>query len=608
MEKIEALKQKATALPMTPGVYIMKNDKNEIIYIGKAKVLKNRVSQYFGLGNQHTLKVRKMVSNVDNFEYILCDSEFEAFILESSLIKQHLPKYNILLKDDKGYFYIKITDELWPKIRSVKQKENDNAIYIGPYNSGYVVNQTVNEVNKIFKLPQCNRSFDRRYDKPCLNYHIGICSAPCCKKIKFDDYKECIESAIAFIKGDTGNAIADLAKRMESCAENLDFETSARLRDRINAIKRIKEKQKVITSKYPFQDVISVVRYEEKYCFCVLNFKFGHLIDCNQYITDAVDNENNARYEFIQRYYSNKDEIPQRILCDGEVSDIDLISKWLSSKSGKKTEIIIPVIGEQHNLIKMCRNNAAEYISQIYNKTGNQVQSLNELAELLGLDKIPKYIEAFDISNTAGHENVAGMTVFFDGKPLKRAYKRFKIKTFVGQDDYESMREVLRRRFSEYQKLKETNEGFGILPDLILLDGGQGQLNAAKEILKEFSINIPMFGMVKDSKHKTRAIAADGGDIVIKSNRRAYTLISTIQEETHRFAITYHHKRSRKAALNSRLLEIEGVGKGRAELLLKHFKTVSAISDATIQELLSVKGITKPVAEKIYDYFQKNSG
>ncbi len=608
MEKIEALKQKATALPMTPGVYIMKNDKNEIIYIGKAKVLKNRVSQYFGLGNQHSLKVRKMVSNVDNFEYILCDSEFEAFILESSLIKQHLPKYNILLKDDKGYFYIKITDELWPKIRSVKQKENDNAIYIGPYNSGYVVNQTVNEVNKIFKLPQCSRSFDRKYDKPCLNYHIGICSAPCCKKIKFEDYKECIESAIAFIKGDTGNAIADLAKRMESCAENLDFETAARLRDRINAIKRIKEKQKVITSKYPFQDVISVVRYEEKYCFCVLNFKFGHLIDCNQYITDAVDNENNARYEFIQRYYSNTDEIPQRILCDGEVSDIDLISKWLSSKSGKRTEIIIPVIGEQHNLIKMCRNNAAEYISQIYNKTGNQVQSLNELAELLGLDKIPKYIEAFDISNTAGHENVAGMTVFFDGKPLKRAYKRFKIKTFVGQDDYESMREVLRRRFSEYQKLKETNEGFGILPDLILLDGGQGQLNAAKEILKEFSINIPMFGMVKDSKHKTRAIAADGGDIVIKSNRRAYTLISTIQEETHRFAITYHHKRSRKAALNSRLLEIEGVGKGRAELLLKHFKTVSAISDATIQELLSVKGITKPVAEKIYDYFQKNSG
>ena len=608
MEKIEALKQKATALPMTPGVYIMKNDKNEIIYIGKAKVLKNRVSQYFGLGNQHTLKVRKMVSNVDNFEYILCDSEFEAFILESSLIKQHLPKYNILLKDDKGYFYIKITDELWPKIRSVKQKEKDNAVYIGPYNSGYVVNQTVNEVNKIFKLPQCNRSFDRKYDKPCLNYHIGICSAPCCKKIKFNDYKECIESAIAFIKGDTSNAIADLTKRMEICAENLDFETAARLRDRINAIKRIKEKQKVITSKYPFQDVISVVRYEEKYCFCVLNFKFGHLIDCNQYITDAVDNENNARYEFIQRYYSNKDEIPQRILCDGEVSDIDLISKWLSSKSVKRTEIIIPVIGEQHNLIEMCRNNAAEYISQIYNKTGNQVQSLNELAELLGLDKIPKYIEAFDISNTAGHENVAGMTVFFDGKPLKRAYKRFKIKTFVGQDDYESMREVLRRRFSEYQKLKETNEGFGILPDLILLDGGQGQLNAAKEILKEFSINIPMFGMVKDSKHKTRAIAADGGDIVIKSNRRAYTLISTIQEETHRFAITYHHKRSRKTALNSRLLEIEGVGKGRAELLLKHFKTVSAISDATIQELLSVKGITKPVAEKIYDYFQKNSG
>ena len=602
MDTIESLRKKSLALPEMPGVYIMKNAHDDIIYIGKAKSLKNRVSQYFGTGNQHTLKVRKMVENVQNFEYILCDSEFEAFILESSLIKQHLPKYNILLKDDKGYFYVKITDEKWPRIRFVKQKDKDGR-YIGPYNSGFVVNQTVSEANKIFKLPQCNRSFDKFYDKPCLNFHIGICSAPCSKKITHSDYLESVESAISFVKGETGNAVADLTERMEKCAENLDFEMAAKLRDRINAIKRIKEKQKVITEKYPLQDVVALVRLEEKYCFCVMNFSYGHLVDCAQYITDVTCDEEYARYEFLQRYYSQKTEVPPRILCDGEVSDIELLTAWLTSIREKKVELFVPQKGDQLKLVQMCKNNAAEYLSQMSNKTGHQTQSLMELSELLGLSGPPKYIEAYDISNTAGFENVAGMTVFMDGKPLRSAYKRFKIKSFVGQDDYESMREVLRRRFSEYEKEKETGTGFGRLPDLILLDGGQGQLSAAKEILFEFSLNIPMFGMVKDSKHKTRAIAADGGDIVIKSNRRAYTLVSTIQEETHRFAITYHKTRSKKTALRSRLLEIEGVGKNRAELLFKHFKTLSAISDATREELMSVKGITSPVAEKIYEYF-----
>ena len=602
MDTIESLRKKSLALPETPGVYIMKNAHDDIIYIGKAKSLKNRVSQYFGTGNQHTLKVRKMVENVQNFEYILCDSEFEAFILESSLIKQHLPKYNILLKDDKGYFYVKITDEKWPRIRFVKQKDKDGR-YIGPYNSGFVVNQTVSEANKIFKLPQCNRSFDKFYDKPCLNFHIGICSAPCSKKITHSDYLESVESAISFVKGETGNAVADLTERMEKCAENLDFEMAAKLRDRINAIKRIKEKQKVITEKYPLQDVVALVRLEEKYCFCVMNFSYGHLVDCAQYITDVTCDEEYARYEFLQRYYSQKTEVPPRILCDGEVSDIELLTAWLTSIREKKVELFVPQKGDQLKLVQMCKNNAAEYLSQMSNKTGHQTQSLMELSELLGLSGPPKYIEAYDISNTAGFENVAGMTVFMDGKPLRSAYKRFKIKSFVGQDDFESMREVLRRRFSEYEKEKETGTGFGRLPDLILLDGGQGQLSAAKEILFEFSLNIPMFGMVKDSKHKTRAIAADGGDIVIKSNRRAYTLVSTIQEETHRFAITYHKTRSKKTALRSRLLEIEGVGKNRAELLFKHFKTLSAISDATREELMSVKGITSPVAEKIYEYF-----
>ena len=556
MDRIEKLKQKASSLPLQPGVYIMKNEKSEIIYIGKAKVLKNRVTQYFGSGNQHTAKVKKMVSNVADFEYIICDSEFEAFILESSLIKQHLPKYNILLKDDKGYFYIKITNEEWPRIRSVKQKDDD-ATYIGPYNSGFVVNQTVNEANKIFKLPQCNRTFDRKYDKPCLNFHIGLCSAPCCKKINHIDYMECVSSAISFIKGETGNAVSELTAKMEAAAENLDFETAARLRDRIGAIKRIKEKQKVISSKYPRQDVMCVVKDGERYCFCVLNFDFGHLVDCSQYITDAEVEEPLARYEFIQRYYNNGRDVPPRILCDGTVEDSELIEAWLSQRRGTKCSIYIPQKGDQQQLIEMCRNNAAEYISQQSNRTGAEMQALMELAELLGLKVPPKYIEAYDISNTAGHENVAGMTVFCDGKPLRSAYKRFKIKGFVGQDDYGSMNEVIERRFLEYLSQKETNEGFGRMPDLILLDGGQGQLSAARQATEKLGIKVAMFGMVKDSKHKTRAIAADGGDIVIKANRRAYTLISTIQEETHRFAVGYHRVRSKNTALYSKLLEIE---------------------------------------------------
>lgn len=602
MERIEKLKAKAAALPLEPGVYIMKNLDGDIIYIGKAKVLKNRVSQYFGAGNQHTLKVKKMVSNVEDFEYILCDSEFEAFILESSLIKQHKPKYNILLKDDKGYFYIKITGENWPRIRSVKQKENDGSNYIGPYNSGFVVNQTVNEANKIFKLPQCNRAFGNRYDKPCLNYHIGLCTAPCCKKISHSDYMECVRSAISFIKGEHGSAIAELTERMENAAENLDFELAARLRDRINAIKRIKEKQKVITDRNERYDVVSMVCEGEKCCICVLQYNAGHMEDCSQYIVEAAENESRLRYEFLQRYYSSREDIPKIILCDSVPEDNELLSRWLSEKRGNKVEITVPQKGERYHLVAMCRNNAAEYLSQQSNRTGHQLQALAELAELLNLSKPPEYIEAYDISNTAGFENVAGMTVFKDGKPLKNAYKRFKIKTFAGQDDYESMREVLERRFAEYRN-NDTGYGFGKMPDLILLDGGKGQLGAVKEVLKKLGISVPVFGMVKDSKHRTRAIAADGGDIVIKANRRAYTLVATIQEETHRFAVGYHHHRAKKSTLKSRLTEIEGVGETRANLLLKHYKTITAISDATAEELMSVKGITEPVANNIYKHF-----
>lgn len=603
-EKLKELKQKANKLPLEPGVYIMKDSKGVIIYIGKAKALKNRVTQYFGSGNQHTEKVRRMVSNVADFEYIVCDSEFEALILENSLIKQNKPKYNILLKDDKGYSYVKITKEKWPRISYVKMTDK-KADYIGPFSSGFIVKETVDEARKIFKLPDCNRNFDT-YSKPCLNYHIGLCDAPCKGKISHKDYLESIDSAIDFIKrGDiNGISIESLEEKMHTAAENLQFETAARLRDRINAIKKIRDKQKVVSTTHKSQDVIATAILGEKACVAVLTFRNNRLSDKNHYFLEGFADKSSVYSEFLQQYYMDKTDIPSRILIDIE-DDFSLTEKWLSEKLGKKITFINPKSAEPLKLIEMCLNNAAENLSEKAELGGREMAALNELAGLLGLDTAPSYIEAYDISNTAGSENVAGMVVFKDGKPFKSAYKRFKIKGFSGQDDYRSMAEVLDRRFEEYKN--GTDDGFKRLPDLILLDGAKGQINAVMPIIKKHGINIAVFGMVKDSKHRTRAIATTGGDISIKSNRRCFTLITKIQDEVHRFAIGYHKKLQSKTMLKSELLEVEGVGKARAEALLKHFGSLKKISKATVEQLCEVKGISKPVAEKIFKSFKTDN-
>ena len=600
-EKLRELKLKANRLPLSPGVYIMKNKQGEIIYIGKAKALKNRVTQYFGSGNQHTEKVRRMVSNVDNFEFIICDSEFEALILENSLIKQNQPKYNILLKDDKGYFYIKVTDEKWKRIETSKTTDNKGE-YIGPYNSGYIVKETVDEARKIFKLPDCNRNFDT-VSKPCLNFHIGLCDAPCRGKISLGEYLQNVNSAVDFIKhGDTeGLSIESLTEKMNRAAENLEFETAAKLRDRINAIKRIREKQKVVSISYKSQDVIASVFIGETACIEVLVFRNYRLSDKKHYFITGFTDKTALYNEFLQQYYLEETDIPHRIVIDVLSEELSLQEKWLSEKAGKKTEFINPKQGEQLKLLNMCLNNAAENLSEKTERTGREMSALNELASLLGLQTTPRYIEAYDISNTAGSENVAGMIVFTDGRPDKSKYKRFKIKGFIGQDDYRSMAEVLDRRFTEYKE--GSDEGFKILPDLILLDGAKGQINAVLPILKKHGIDVPIFGMVKDSKHRTRAIATTGGDISIKSNRRAFKLVTDIQDEVHRFAIGYHKNLQSKTMIKSELLNIEGIGKSRASSLIKHFGSIKKIKEATIEELLSAKGMTKNTAEAVYNYF-----
>lgn len=600
--KLSVLKQKANRLPLDPGVYIMKDCGGKIIYIGKAKALKNRVTQYFGSGNQHTEKVKKMVSLVNDFEFIICDSEFEALILENSLIKQNQPKYNILLKDDKGYSYIKITKEKWPRIKTSKTTDN-TAEYLGPYNSGFIVKQTVDEARKIFKLPDCNRNFDE-ISKPCLNYHIGLCDAPCKQKISHNEYLENVNSAIDFIKNGDSDAfsIENLTEKMEKAAENLQFEQAARFRDRINAIKKIKERQKVVSISYKSQDVIATAFLGETACVEILSFRNFKLCDKQHFILDGFDDREKLYSEFLHQYYSNKTDVPARIVIDSS-ADFSLTERWLSDKCNHRVSFIKPQQGEQLKLLEMCLNNAAENLAEAHEQTGREVSTLNELARLLGLKNVPNYIEAYDISNTAGSENVAGMVVFKNGKPHKNAYKRFKIKTFLGQDDVRSMNEILDRRFGEY--LNSEDEGFKTLPDLILLDGAKGQINAVLPILKKYNLDIPIFGMVKDSKHRTRAIATTGGDISIKSNRRCFTLITKIQDEVHRFAISYHKTLHSKNALKSELLEIEGVGKKRAEILIKHFGSVKKIKDADREELSSVKGIDSTTADKIFYFYHK---
>ena len=604
--KMKILRKKAMSLPLLPGVYIMKNADGKIIYIGKAKALKNRVSQYFGSQNRHPIKVRKMVENVDRFDYIVTGSEFEALVLECSLIKQHSPKYNILLKDDKGYSYIRISEGEYRKISAVFNKKDDGSEYIGPYLSSYSVRQSVDAANKIFKLPQCNKVFPRDFGKsrPCLNYYISQCCGLCTGKIKKSDYDEAVDGAIAFLKGDSRDIIADLRAKMEKAAEELDFEQAAKLRDRINSIERIKEKQKVVYKSVEEQDVFATADIDGSVCLAVLRFSNGRLFDSEHFFFDDPGDKKGMRSDFITSYYSMRDNIPKRVTVDGEVADRDLLEQWLSEKKGKKVTVFVPARGEQLEIVNMCRKNAEEKLAIKKGRTGREIAVLDELKDLLGLKKTPEYIESYDISHTAGQDSVAGMIVFKGGKPYRKAYKRFSIKSFDGNDDYRAMNEVLTRRFSEYEKSKDSTEGFGKLPDLILLDGGVGQVHAVEPVLREFGLKIPLFGMVKDNRHRTRAISGDGGEIAINSKRQVFTLVSEIQNEVHRFSVAYHHQKHAKRGLSLSLTEIEGVGEKRASALLKYFKTMTAIKNAEVDELSKAPGITSAVAQNIYDYYR----
>ena len=608
--KMKELRAKAMALPLQPGVYIMKNAQGEIIYIGKAKKLKNRVSQYFGSQNNHTEKVRRMVDNVDDFEYIITDSEFECLILECSLIKQHTPKYNILLKDDKGYSYIRVTNEEWRRLSYVLQKADDGARYIGPYKSSFYVKSSVDEANKIFGLPTCNRRFPEDFGRfrPCLNFHIKQCCAPCTGRVKLKDYNERVENALEFLSGDSSKMMKELQERMTAAAEALDFEKAARYRDQIASMKKLRDKQKVVNINIDELDVIAVAREGSRGSVNVLRFSDSRLYDTENFIINDVDDEVDFRSQFILRYYTLRSEIPAHIALDGEIEDLENTELWLTDKKGKRVYINIPQRGVQKNLVDMCQKNAYEALGQLKGVTGKQLSVLDELKNLLGLDRLPEYIESYDISNLAGADSVAGMVVFENARPLKSAYRKFKIKSFSGQDDFGSMAEVLTRRLDEYKKAQEegVETGFGRLPDLILLDGGKGQVSAVLPVVAASGLNIPVFGMVKDDHHRTRAIVSDTGEIAIRPNRAVFTFVTNIQDEVHRYAITFNRSQ-RKRVLGSSLEEIPGIGKKRAKELMRFFRTIKKISTASVEELEQAPGMTHPAALSVYNYFHEEA-
>ena len=606
-DKLRRLKDKANKLPLTPGVYIMKDKTGKIIYIGKAKALKNRVSQYFGSQDKHYTKVRKMVENVEDFDYILTDSEFEALVLECSLIKQNMPKYNILLKDDKGFSYIKITKG-WRNIFAVLQKDDENAEYLGPYTAGYSVTKAVEQAKKIYKLPTCNKTFPRDIGKerPCLNYHLGICCAPCSGKISLGEYLKNVDGAIEFLKFGSKQTIRNLTEQMENAAENLEFEKAAKIRDTIRSIEKVGNDQKVVSSTYKVQDVFALSAMDGKACFAVLRFEDNKLCDSEHFFTEEGESLPAMRAELIKSYYSMNRTVPPRVEIDGEVDDRENIEKWLSEKRGSNVNIVVPQKGTQARLVEMCKSNAMQKLSEKYRCNDRNREALEELAMLLGLKNIPEYIEAYDISHTGGSDNVAGMVVFKDGRPLKEAYRRFAIKGFSGQDDYASMAEVLSRRFDEYYKHKEngTTVGFAKLPDLILLDGGKGQVSAVMPVLKEYNIQVPLFGMVKNSKHRTSAISTGNGRIDFNARKKAFALVTNIQDEVHRYAVAYHRKKHTKSALSASLTQIKGIGEKKAKNLMIKFKTLEAIGKADKTELMSVPGITEANAIEIIKTFK----
>lgn len=599
--RLPFLRDKTSKLTSKPGCYIMKDKSEKIIYIGKAKNLKKRVTSYFRRGQDHLPKVWKMVSNVYDYDFIVTDSEFEALVLECSLIKQYTPKYNILLKDDKGYSYIRISNEEYPRITAVLQKNDDDAEYIGPYTSSYAVKQAVKEANKVFMLPTCSRVFPRDFRKarPCLNNHIKQCMGVCTGRISAEEYRATVKQAVEYIKQGSSESVERLTREMEKAAEELNFELAAKLRDRISAISKAAENQKIIDADMKDSDIIAISQNSEMACASVIMYRNGRLFDKADFFLGEKEDQAKMREEFILRFYSSKDFIPREILLDEEINDYELLQQWLREKSGHAVNISTPKRGHFLRLTILAKSNASEYLSIKVGRTGKEITALEELAKALNLSKPPKFIECYDISNLASSNMVAGMVVFENGRPCKKFYKKFSIKTVEEQNDYACMCEVLERRFRNYYE--KTDEGFSTLPDLILLDGGQGHVNTVTPVIRSMGIEVPVFGLVKDSKHRTRAVATGGGEISLTKSRSAFNLVTRIQDEVHRYAITYQAAKHKKTSYQLELTKIKGIGEKKAIKLMTEFKTKDNLKRASAPEIAKAAGINLNAAQQLSD-------
>lgn len=603
--RLPYLRNKTSRLTQSPGVYIMRNSENTIIYIGKAKNLHNRVSSYFRENPDHLPKVAAMVSNVYDYDFIVTDSEYEALVLECSLIKQHKPKYNILLKDDKGYHYIRISDEEYPRITTEKNTKQPGK-YLGPYTSGSVTKEAVNEVNRVFMLPTCHKKFPQDFGKgrPCLNYHIKTCMGLCRGKISSQVYRDTVEQAIDFIKSGSAQSVERMEAEMNAAAEELDFEKAALLRDRIAAVKKAAEKQKIIKSGVDSADVIGIAEYYAGIYISVLMYREDRLYDKAVFGFDKAESGEDILGSFMMQFYYGRNDIPKTVIIDHEPEDIGLLNELMEKQSGHKVTLHVPQRGRQLELLRLAKNNSAEYAALKNDRTGKEVIALEQLAKSLGLAKPPKYIEAYDISNLSSESMVAGMVVFEDGRPLKRAYKRFTIKEQEQQNDYGSMQEVIRRRLMHIIT-GEGDEYFTRTPDLILLDGGKGHVYAIQPVLRELGLDIPLFGMVKDDKHRTRAIAAGGKEIQINSLRAVFDLVTRIQDEVHRYSVSFMHSRHKKKTYSSELLTVKGIGEKKAEKILIKYKTKENLKQASPEELAVTAGVNTEIAMELWKVIQE---
>lgn len=603
-EQLDALKERSLSLPSLPGVYLMKDKQGKIIYIGKAKNLKNRVHSYFVNIQNHSTKVYRMVMNVDRFEFIVASSEFEALVLECSLIKQYHPKYNILLKDDKGYHYIRISPPPYSNIYAEKSNKAPGE-YLGPFTSSYAVTNAVEQAKLCFKLPSCNKKFPEGFGgRPCLNYHIKRCMGVCSGKVPATEYNQILAMAVDYIKNGATLSTQRLTEEMNNAADRLEFEKAAKLRDQIAAISKITAQQKVVLPSGRDEDFWGMAFDDSLYVLVLIQFRDGQLCNKEDFVFSEEQDPTELFSQVLLQYYDSNRQPPPVISVDRPLTDREVLSRYLSETAGKNVLLRTAQKGDPKRITDMAKSNALELLAMKTSLPSKTAAALDELKSLLALSAIPRYIEAYDISNWGDTGIVGGMVVLKDGLAYKKAYRRFAIRSQEGPNDVGAMSEVLTRRFDRYlQKEADVSEGFGRLPDLILLDGGKAQLSAVRRVMEEKGLSIPCFGMVKDQSHKTRALVSESGELALNQFKKAFILITTLQNEVHRFAVEYQRKLHKKQQYQSPLLGIRGVGKETVKALFKAFKTVSAMKSASLEELKNAGGISKKVAESIYLHF-----